>query len=377
MSNFEEPSGKVETEARPNLTAWVDTPRRAVVFVSGQRLEVPRTERRRLRALAERDPDSQLVYEALATVNRDVAARNSFVSEACWVVHARLTGDGGGRGFGLEGRPFMPRMAFPAGAEDVIRKLVAEQFGEGRGAITGISTGRAEATEEYHQTQLREKPDDPNAHSNYGAFLIDRGQGDEAEKEYRAALALQPTHANALGNLANLESNRDRLDEAQDLYERALAAEPGHENVSWNFARFLFRGGDSARALEVAEAGSSKNPQSGRLHLLEGELRLSRGDADGALGKVEDARSNGADQAQAETLNAFATQMSRAPLGECIAAYEVAISVRPDEPNLHLNLAQLLFLRGDSCRAVRELPPLDELADDGKLERLFYQLAHT
>ena len=271
----------------------------------------------------------------------------------------------------------MPRIAFPAGAEEVIRKLVAEQFGEGIGTITGISTMRVEATEEYHQTQLREKPDDPNPHSNYGAFLVDRGQENEAEKEYRAALALQPTHANALGNLANLESSRDRLDEAQDLYERALAAEPGHENVSWNFARFLFRCGDPARALNVAQAGSSKNPQSGRLHLLEGEMRLLNGDAEGALAKVANARSNGADQAQVESLNAFATQMSGAPLGGCIAAYEVAISVRPDEPNLHLNLAQLLFLRGDSARAARELPSLDGLADDGKLECLFYQLAHT
>ena len=56
VSNFEEPTGKVETEARPNLTAWVGTPKRSVVFVSGQRQEVPRPERRRLRALAERIP---------------------------------------------------------------------------------------------------------------------------------------------------------------------------------------------------------------------------------------------------------------------------------------------------------------------------------
>ena len=37
----------------------------------------------------------------------------------------------------------------------------------------------------------------------------------------------------------------------------------------------------------------------------------------------------------------------------------------------------MLFLRGDRKRAIRELPSLEALADDGKLERLFYQLAHT
>lgn len=45
-------------------------------------------------------------------------------------------------------------------------------------------------------------------------------------------------------------------------------------------------------------------------------------------------------------------------------------------PTLHLNIAQLLFVQGDVDRARRELPPLESLADDGKLERHFYELAH-
>jgi Flp pilus assembly protein TadD len=299
------------------------------------------------------------------------------VSEACWVVHARLTGDGGGRGFGLEGRPFIPRMAIPAGAESVIRKLIADQFGEGTGAIRSISTGRAEATEEYHQTQLREKPNDASVRSNFGAFLADSGHTDEAEKQYRIALDLQSDHVNAIGNLANLEGDRGRLDEAQRLYTRALVVDPGNENVSWNFSRFLLRGGDAVKALEVAEAGSAKNQQSGRLHVLTGNLLLMTGDAGGALAKVEEARANQANQAEVETLNAYATHLSGALIGDCIAAYEVALSVNPDEPNLHLNLSQLLFVHGDGERARRELPVPDALDDEGKLERLFYELAHT
>jgi hypothetical protein len=73
VSNFEDPTGRVESAARPSLTAWVGTARRPVVFVSGQRQEVPRPERRRLRALAEKDRDPQIVYDALSEVNRAVA----------------------------------------------------------------------------------------------------------------------------------------------------------------------------------------------------------------------------------------------------------------------------------------------------------------
>jgi Flp pilus assembly protein TadD len=268
-------------------------------------------------------------------------------------------------------------MGMPPGTEDIIARLIADQFGEGRGSLRSISTMRADATDDYHQVQLREKPNDASVHSNYGAFLADTGRADEAEAQYRVALAIRPDHTNALGNLANLVSARGELDEARRLYEAALSANPAQENVSWNFARLLFRTGSNQEALAIAEAGSSKNVNSGRLHLLVGELRLVNGDTAGALSKVQEAREHGGIQAQVEALNAYATQLSGAPVGVCIAAYEVALAVSPQDPNLRLNLAQLLFVQGDNDRAKRELPPQESLGDDGRLERLFYELAHT
>ena len=44
------------------------------------------------------------------------------------------------------------------------------------------------ATDEFHQLQIREKPTDPNSHSNYGAFLKDkRGDNAGAERAYAKA----------------------------------------------------------------------------------------------------------------------------------------------------------------------------------------------
>src|SRR6266545_6214632 len=72
VSNFEDLAGRVEATARPILDSWLVDVRKPVIFVAGQRHEVPRPERRRLRHLAERDPDPQVVYDALANVNRAV-----------------------------------------------------------------------------------------------------------------------------------------------------------------------------------------------------------------------------------------------------------------------------------------------------------------
>jgi hypothetical protein len=71
--------------------------------------------------------------------------------------------------------------------------------------------------------------------------------------------------------------------------------------------------------------------------------------------------------------------MSGAPIGDCIGAYRVAIGLNPQNANLRLNLAQLLFLKSDDLQANAQLQEamrmgLDESA---QLEAQFYQLAHT
>ena len=65
-------------------------------------------------------------------------------------------------------------------------------------------TVRADESDEYHETQLREKPEDASAHSNYGVFLKDKkGNLQSAERKYRKAIDRDGNHVDTLGNLAN------------------------------------------------------------------------------------------------------------------------------------------------------------------------------
>lgn len=381
ISNFETSTGIASAVAAAKLTIYRERPRHVRVFASGQRWAVPRAERRKLAALAARDPDPSVMLAALAGENRLVAERTDTVSSACFTTFLRVTGEGGAQPHGLEGRPFFPSFAMPSAMEPLIRRLVQEQFGpQAQPALTGFSTGRFDATDEFHEIQLREKPRDPSVHSNYGAYLKDEhGDPAAAEREYRIALELDPQHVNALGNLGNLLAERGQQDDAVSLYEKALKVDPGSENVTWNYARQVLRSGNHVRAAQLLDAGLAAHPDSGRLHLLRAELHLLQREPDAALQRVNDARQHRADQSATEVVAAFALHLSGRPIGECVGAYRVALSLSPDNASLRLNLAQLLFVLGDNSSAKAELREAIRLGlDEGaRMEAQFYRIAHT
>jgi tetratricopeptide (TPR) repeat protein len=381
VSNFESLFGVAAPTASAKMSVFRLRPTKPTTFVSGQRQAVTGPERRQLAQLAARDSKPEHMYSALADVNRAVAMRTTSVSPACFTAHVRLTGEGGGCAHDIGDRPFIPSFAFPAVAREAVTRLLDEQFGPGRARLVGISTSRADASEEYHETQLREKPKDPNTHSNYGAYLKDKkGDLEGAEREYRRAIELDCNHVNAIGNLANLLWEKGDKAEAAIQYRTALEAGPGDENVTWNYARFLLSQFDDRPATrEVLDRGIMKSPESGRLHLLRAELSLLDGTASEALADFRGARKRGVDQARVEAGYACALQVSGAPIGECIAAYHVAITLTPENGALRLNLAQVMFLKGEDAEANRQLQKAMTLGLDesAQLEAQFYLLSHT
>lgn len=264
----------------------------------------------------------------------------------------------------------------PTGFQEVIRELLEKEHGQSGSKLVAFSTFRSEASDEFHQTQLREKPGDPDVHNNYGAFL--QNKKDDlvgAELHYRRAIELKDGHSNALGNLANLLWRKGELDSARELYKTSIASNPVSDNVFLNYARFL-EGADHDRpaAHRVIEQGLASFPASGRLHLLTARFHLEDGAPDQALASIAQARVHAASQEEVEPLHAFALHLSGVSTGETIAAYRVAITLSPQDANLRLNLAQLLFLRGDHIEAQAQLSRALSLGldDNAMLEAQFY-----
>jgi Tetratricopeptide repeat len=290
ISNFQQPFDPDDAPtASAHLSVYRMRPTKPTTYVSGSgKLVVTRPVRRRLEQLAARDPEPQRMYSALAEVNRAAADRKEVkntVSRACFTTHVRLTGDRGGYVHDPDNRPFIPKFAFPAVTRELITKLLDKQYGAGRSRLIQMVSVRADGSDDYHKTQLREKPEDPNTHSNYGVFLKEKkGDLEGAEQEYRRAIELNGNHVKALGNLANLLWEKGDKDQAASLYRRALEAGPGNEHVTWNYARFLLREFDDRQAVRnILDRGITTHPGSGRLFLLRAELSLLEWSASEAL----------------------------------------------------------------------------------------------
>lgn len=385
VSNFEHLFKVPRATASSRLSVFRLRPTKPKTFVSGQHSDVHRWERKRLTALAAQYPEPQRMYSALAEVNRNVALRNRLVSPGCYTGYVNLIGQGGGCAHPIAARAFVPKFLMPEGAREPIIRLLDRELGPGPHRCVGTSFARSYPSDDYHETLLREKPDDPNVHSSYGAFLKEKnGDLEGAEREYRKALELDRNHVHALRSLALLLWERGDMDQAASLYLRAIKADPGNEDVTWDYARLLFRRpNDRNTTRDVLDRGIAKNPESGRLLLLRAELSLRDGNALDALEGFRLAREKGAHQATVqagiEAGYSFALQVSGAPIGECIAAYRVAIALNPENSALRLNLAQLMFVQGENTEAKRHLQQAMKLGLDesAQLEAQFYLLSHT
>ncbi len=381
VSNFEQRAGSASANASTRLSIFRFQPTKAKTFVSGQRSVVTPSERRRLIKLSRGDPEPERMYNALAQVNRNVAMRTDRVSPGCFTTHVNSTGGGGGCVHDVGNRPFFPTFAIPEDVLKDITPLLDRHFGPGRARLASISDSRAAASEDDHKTRLRKKPNDPNLHSNYGRFLIEKkADAQGAEREYRRAIELEPNHVGALGNLANLLWKLGHTDEAARFYCEALEAQPGDENVTWNYARFLLKELQQRSAVrDVLDRGITKNPRSPRLLLLRAQLSLIDENAPEALALLRRTRGKGAEQAEIEANYAVALQLSGAPISECIAAYRTALAMNPQEGYVKLNLAQLLFIKGEDAEAKRRLQEALSLGLEAaaQLEAQFYQICHT
>lgn len=380
VSNFEAVGQKPLEIPLQYLSVSTTKPVSTKVFASGQVQAVTRLERKQLTGMAKSTSDVQLMHAALAKINKAVSTRTQFVSAACFTTHLSLTGQGSGVIHGLEKRPFAPNLGLPAEAHEAIQQLLVKQFGPRGGTIVQTAVARTVQSDEEFQIQLREKPNDAEIHNNYGAFLHNqKGDASGAEREYRRAVEINPNFALALGNLAHVCRMKGDLQEAEELYKRAF--KHGNHDVMTiaRYADFLaFTRQDAPQAVNVALQGIEANPQSGYLYVTLGEIQLSQGKGAEALAAFQNARNNHGDQKATEIGFAQALHMSGASTSECIAAYRTALSVGPEYASLRLNLAQLLFIKGDITEAKGELNKAlqSKLDDSDLLEASFYQLAH-
>lgn len=379
VTNYEDISGHARNTASPCLEVVRAWPKKPKVFISGAKSAVPYEDRLRLKNVARLSKDPARVVDLMTEVNRRAAQGSNTISSACFTMQVGRTGRGAGQPQGISVPP--PAIfGLPPSLRQAFQQILDEQFPQGA-EIRSFSSVYKNPSHEIFRAKLKESPDDPNIHYNYGVFLHAEGDTKRVKYRYLEALKRDPTHVNAIGNLANLAWKEGKLAQAKEGFEKALAISPTHAIVSCSYGRFLLSvEGNIPLAKSILQRGvSNTNTQSPDMHFLLADIELLSGNGQAAMDYIDKARDQGGDQKTAELQHAIALHMSGGDIGECIAAYRTAIALDSKMYETRLNLAQLLFVRGESTEAEKLLRGV--LAEDTdpatNLEAQFYRLAHT
>jgi tetratricopeptide (TPR) repeat protein len=172
------------------------------------------------------------------------------------------------------------------------------------------------------QDTVEKRPNNPRAHYNLGAALLQTGKLQNATGHLEQALRIKPDYAGAHNDLGLALVQLGRPQEAMEHYEQALRIQPDLAEAHNNLGYALFQAGKVQEAMEHYEQALRIQPDFAEAHnnLANGLLHV---------GKAQDA----------------------------VGHYGQAIRIKPDFADAHNNLAWLLATHaptegGDAVRAV-------------------------
>jgi Flp pilus assembly protein TadD len=104
-------------------------------------------------------------------------------------------------------------------------------------------------------------PDDPRAHNNLGAALVETGHPEDALAEYRRSLELNGQSSQAHNNLGSLMAQQGRIDDALAEFEKAVELNPDNGRAHCNLGSALSEKGRTEEALEHLRKGVAIEPK--------------------------------------------------------------------------------------------------------------------
>ncbi len=119
--------------------------------------------------------------------------------------------------------------------------------------------------EEYYKRAIAAKPNFPLARNDYAFMLVRQGRLAEGRDQLEQALAHNPAQADANVNIVNLYHLTNNLDAAEDALDRWNRILPDNLVYLSTKASHLWRSGDRAAAMKLAEDNLKKLPDDPRV----------------------------------------------------------------------------------------------------------------
>lgn len=198
------------------------------------------------------------------------------------------------------------------------------------------------------------------AHQGLGEELVHAGKEAEAKEEFTTALDLYARLPSARNNLAVICLHEGRFAEAVAGFQQVLAERPDFVLAYVNQALAYEGLNDFSAAIPAYEAYLARHPddfdaQMGLIRCLD-----QTGQATAALSRLRELQSHYPADPRVAALLAVQYQAA-GQFAAAVAAYDTALALSPQSPDLYNNLAWLLAACGDA--SVRNGPRAVQLAE--------------
>lgn len=229
---------------------------------------------------------------------------------------------------------------------------------ESNRAVVYFQSGDPAAAELGFRRVLNRKPDHADAAYNLARCVLAQGRVDETAALYHRVVAIAPEDARGhagLGDLAQMAKDPAR---AEACYRRALKADPAMREAAQGLISVLHATGQVEAAMAAIERALLQHPGDGTFEQMRAILLLQGGRTEQAMAAFEAAKRAGN---AAALLPLARLHASRGALKAATLGFFEALGASPDDPDIKLGLAEVLYQDGEFARAGMLL---DELGDN-------------
>jgi tetratricopeptide (TPR) repeat protein len=207
------------------------------------------------------------------------------------------------------------------------------------------------------------------AQVRWADVLEAEGESELAEQTYLRALAMRPLHAAARNNLGRLYLVQGRLDEASLQFQTLLDKSPDNIPARMNLGQIYFRQGQMSQARAQYEAALGFDLTQGRAQLRIAQIGLHQNGSTAEILNWLD-RAWEAGERSVDVFVSRAIALRRAGrLAEALRAYQSAIAINADSPDVWYNLGNLYVEQTNETAAAQAYVEAIRNAEEGSVIR--------
>ena len=205
---------------------------------------------------------------------------------------------------------------------------------------------------------VQRHPESPAAWEAEARVAAAEGRVTDADAALRRAIRLDPDHDELVHLLARVHGRVGRLDQEVTILRDLAKRRPGHSRSRSWLVGGLVRAGLLDEARHEATVTVRLSPHDPRSHATLGSIEMALGDHASAVAHL--ARSSQLYPRWEVANNLGAASVLNRDYAAGVDAYQQALSLRPDDYRIWVNLADAYRLRGDdrasgACRRALEL----------------------